>query len=120
MRRLFEASKPAANQASSYGPSRPLLRFATAAVAPVTKYKADGEHVNERETTGTWETPCLPHHGVRVGHTNRKKIARRIGKGESDRIIVLRGRESRPHGEGCDRIAQSAKETSSGENKAGQ
>ena len=53
-----------------------------------------------------------------VSRSNRKRGRLTVGR-ESDQLIVLRGRESRPHGEGADGDTQLVKETFAGQAGSG-
>ena len=68
--------------------------------------KERGTH-RERHTR-TWETQA----GVRQRTSALQRKQKRVRSSwESDCSILLRGRESRSHGEGSNRVAQPAKET---------
>lgn len=74
-----------------------------------------------REASGTWETLFAPAE-TWAGRTIQSKKRTFDGGRESDQLIVLRGRESRPHfdafsashGKGADEDTQLVKETFAG------
>jgi len=66
-----------------------------------------------REASGTWETLFAPA-DTWAGRTIQSKKRTFDGGRESDQLIVLRGRESRPHGKGADEDTQLVKETFAG------
>ncbi len=63
----------------------------------------------EEKHQRTWETQLVPRQ-VGVGEADQKKVSRRP-VWESDQLIVLSGRESRPQGEGADVDTKPTKET---------
>lgn len=62
----------------------------------------------------TWETLPVPADSKLVGLSNRIRGRPKTFGRESDQLILLRGRESRLHGEGVDRNMNSSLETISG------